>query len=136
MAKDYSELEAGYEFPPGKYRIDSSRVSIFLKAIGDTSPLYQETRFVPPMVVAALAMARLSDTISLPPGAIHVSQELSFLEAVTVDDNLTSYARLTRTQKRGKLHLLTVDLNVYDQSQRVVLTARTSFILPQPDDEQ
>ena len=136
MAEAYSQLEAGYEFPPGNYKLDAYRVSLFLKAVDDTSHLYQDNRLVPPMAVAALAMATLSKTISLPPGAIHVSQELSFVKAVSLDDSLTSYARLSRTQKRGKLHLITVDLNVRNQNQQTVLTSRTSFILSQPDDEQ
>jgi acyl dehydratase len=144
MAEAYSQLEVGYEFPPGNYKLDASKVALFLKAVDDTSPLYQDNRsalslskrLVPPMAVAALAMATLSNTISLPPGAIHVSQELSFVKTVSLDDNLTSYARLSRTQKRGKLHLITVDLNVRNQNQQTVLTGKTSFILPQPDDEQ
>jgi len=136
MAEAYSQLEAGYEFPPGNYRLDASKVALFLKAIDDTSHLYQDNRLVPPMAVAALAMATLSKTISLPPGAIHTSQELSFVKAVSLDESLTSYARLSRTQKRGKLHLITVDLNVRNQNQQTVLTGKTSFILPQPDDGQ
>ena len=137
MAEAYSQLEAGYEFPPGNYKLDASKVSLFLKAVGDTSPLYRDNnQLIPPMAVAALAMATLSNTISLPPGAIHVSQELSFVKAVSLDDSLTSYARLSRTQKRGKLHLITVDLNVRNQNQQTVLTGKTSFILPQPDDER
>ena len=136
MADTYSQLAAGYEFPPGNYKLDASRVSLFLKATGDTSHLYQHNRLVPPMAVAALAMATLSNTISLPPGAIHVSQELSFVKTVSLGDNLTSYAKLSRTQKRGKLHLIMVDLNVRNQNEQTVLTGRTGFILPQPDDEQ
>lgn len=136
MAETYSQLEAGYEFPPGNYKLDASKVSLFLKAIDDTSHLYQDNRLVPPMAVAALAMATLSKTISLPPGAIHISQELGFVKAVSLDESLTSYARLSRTQKRGKLHLITVDINVRNQNQQTVLTSKTSFILHQPDDGQ
>ena len=151
MAEAYSQLEAGYEFPPGNYKLDASKVALFLKAIGDTSRLYQDNRpalslpalslsnvskrLVPPMAVAALAMAALSNTISLPPGSIHVSQELSFVKAISTDDDLTSYAKISRTQKRGGLHLITVDLNVRNQDQQTVLTGKTSFILPRMEAE-
>jgi hypothetical protein len=136
VAETYSQLEAGYEFPPGNYRLDASRVSLFLEAVEDTSYPYQVNRLVPPMAVAALAMSALSNTISLPPGSIHVSQELSFVAAVNLDDSLTSYAKLSRTQKRGKLHLIAVDLTVRNQKQQTVLTGRTSFVLPQTDGEK
>ncbi|MEE8414623.1 MAG: MaoC family dehydratase N-terminal domain-containing protein [Dehalococcoidales bacterium] len=130
---DYSQIEAGYEFPPGNYKLDASTVSIFLKAVEDTSPLYQDTGLVPPMAVAASAMATLSRTISLPPGSIHISQELEFIDMVSLDDSLTSYARISRTQRRGKLHLLTVDIDVRNQHRKTVLTGKTSFILPLQD---
>jgi hypothetical protein len=94
----YSELEAGYEFPPGNYTLDAARVALFLKAVEDSSYQYLENGLVPPMAVAALAMAALSNTITLPPGSIHVSQEISFVQAVRVDEALTSYARLARAQ--------------------------------------
>ena len=132
MAETYSQLEAGYEFPPGNYTLDASKVTLFLKAVDDASHIYQDNKLVPPMAVAALAMATLSNTISLPPGSIHVSQELSFVKAVSLDANLTSYAKISRAQKRGKLHLISVDLDVRNQAQETVLTGKTSFILPQP----
>jgi len=136
VAETYSQLAAGYEFPPGNFRLDAEKVALFLKAVEDESYPYQDNTLVPPMAVAALAMATLSNTISLPPGSIHVSQELGFVAAVSQDDSLTSYAKISRAQKRGKLHLIAVDLNVRNQNQQIVLTGKTSFILPQPGGEQ
>ena len=144
MAGTYSQLEAGYEFPPGSFRLDASRVSLYLKAVQDKSYPYQENRpalspskgLIPPMAVAALALATLSNTISLPPGSIHVSQELGFVQAVSLDDSLTSYAKVSRAQKRGKLHLIAVDISVRNQDRQTVLTGKTSFILPQTEGKE
>ncbi|MFC1953710.1 MaoC family dehydratase N-terminal domain-containing protein [Chloroflexota bacterium] len=133
---DYSQIEAGYEFPPGDYKVDSSTASVFLEAVEYTGPLYQDTGLVPPMAVAASALATLSRTISLPPGSIHVSQELEFVTIVNVNDSLTSYTRVNRVQQRGKIHLLTVDFDVRNQYQKTVLTAKTSFILPREGDNR
>ena len=130
----YSQLEAGYEFSPSSYKLDASVVSTYLKAVEDTSRLYQDTKLVPPMAIAAYAMAALSKSISLPPGAIHVSQEFEFIDTVSVDDSLISYARVSRKQSRGKFHLLAIDLNVFNQNQKAVLAGKTSFILPEQDD--
>jgi len=127
---EYSQLEAGYEFPPSSYKLDSSMVAMYLKAVEDTSSLYQDTELVPPMAVAAYAMAALSESISLPSGTIHVSQELEFIDTVSIKDTITSYAKVSRKQSRGKFYLLTVDLNVFNQRQKAVLAGKTSFILP------
>ena len=129
---EYCQLKTGYEFPPSSYNLDSAIASSYLKAVEDTSNLYQDTYLVPPMAIAAYAMASLSEHISLPPGTIHVSQEFEFRSAVNINDPLTSYARVSRKQSRGEFHLLSVDLNVVDQNQKVVLTGKTSFILPAP----
>ena len=135
MADTFAQLEAGYEFPPGEFTLDASRISNYLKAIGDASYPYLDARLVPPMAVAALALATLSNTISLPPGSIHVSQEVAFSGVVRMDDRLTSYARISRAQKRGKLHLIAVDINVRNQAQQTVPTGKTSFVLPQAGGE-
>ena len=130
----YSQLEAGYEFPPSSYKLDSSIVATYLKAVEETSSLYQDSELVPPMAVAAYAMAALSESISLPPGTIHVSQEFEFMDAVSTKDTVTSYAKVSRRQDRGKFHLLTVYLNVFNQDQQKVLAGKTSFVLPKQDD--
>jgi len=132
---EYSQLEVGYEFPPSSYKLDSSMVTTYLKAVEDASALYQDTVLVPPMAIAAHAMASLSESISLPPGTIHVSQEFEFIDAVSINDTLISYAKVSRKQSRGKFHLLIVDLNVVNQNQKAVLTGKTSFILPEHSED-
>ena len=128
---EYSQLEAGYEFPPSSYKLDNSIVATYLKAVEDMSSLYQDTGLIPPMVIAAYAMAALSEGICLPPGAIHVSQEFEFINTANINDTFVSYARVSRKQRRGKFHLLVIDLNVSNQKQKAVLAGKTSFILPE-----
>lgn len=128
---EYSQLEAGYEFPPSRYKLDYSSVAAYLSAIEDASSLYQDTELVPPMAIAAYAMAALSESISLPSGTIHASQELEFMGTVDINDTLTSYAKVSRQQSRGKFHLLSINFNVFNQRQQSVLAGKTSFILPE-----
>jgi len=130
---EFQQLEAGYEFPPASYSLDSSIVATYLRAIEDTSSLYQTAGLVPPMAVAAYAMTTLSDSISLPPGTIHVSQELEFMSVVNVGDTITCSARVIRKQDRGRLRLMTVALDVLNQDQKKVLSGKTSFVLPEHD---
>jgi len=130
---EFRELEAGYEFPPSQYQLDSMVVATYLKAVGDEDGLYQDEKLVPPLAIAAYAMTALSQNIRLPSGTIHVSQELEFKATVNVGENLTSQARVARKQSRGKLHLMDIDLSVSNQRKSVVLTGKTSFILPEQD---
>jgi acyl dehydratase len=129
---EYHQLEAGYEFPPSRCQVDSSMVAAYLEAVEEPGTLYRDTDLVPPLAVAARVMAALSDSLSFPSGAIHVSQELEFIGTVSAGDTLSSYAKVSRKQDRGRLHLLTIDLDVFNQEKKPVLTGKTSFILPEP----
>jgi acyl dehydratase len=132
---DYRQLEVGYEFSPGHYRLEASTVSLYIEAVEETSPLYRGSGIAPPMAVAANAIKALSEDILLPEGAVHVSQELEFSDIVHVNDTITCYSRVSKKQVRGKLHLMTVDFNMLDQNRRTVLTGKTSFILPQNSED-
>lgn len=127
---EYRQLETGFEFPLSQYRLEPSTVAAYLRAVEETSALYHEPGLVPPTAIAAYAMAALAESIVLPPGTIHVSQELEFLNPVKVNDTITTHATVSRKQSRGKFHFLNVDLNVLNQQQEAVLLGRTSFILP------
>jgi acyl dehydratase len=127
----FNQLEPGYEFPPSSFKLDSAAVSAYIRAVEDTTSLYQGAALVPPLAVAALAMTALTEGISLPPGTIHVSQEFEFSATVTTDDTVTSFASVSRKHSRGKLHLLTVSFKVLNQKQQAVLAGKTSFILPE-----
>ena len=130
---EYHQLNTGFEFPPASYHLDSLMVADYIRVVAENSTLYQDTRLVPPMALAALTMAELSRSISLPAGTIHVSQELEFKNTVSTEDTLTSNAKVSRNLKRGNFQLLTIDLSVSNQDDRAVLTGKTDFILPSPD---
>jgi len=127
---DYNELNIGYEFPQASFHLDSATVSAYLKAVGESSTLYLNTGLVPPMAAIALAMAVLSRTISLPEGAIHVSQELELCHIITLKDTITSLAKVTKKLKSSKFHLLTIELHLHNQDNVEVLWGQTEFILP------
>ena len=133
---DYRQMEVGYEFPPTSYKLDVSMVSTYLKAVDETSQLYRDTELVPPMAIAAYAMAALSQGISLPQGTIHVNQELEFLDTVSVRDTITCQAKVSRRHDRGRLHLMTIDLDVFNQNQEKVLAGKVGFVLPEYDEDK
>ena len=132
---DYRQLEAGYEFPPASYRMDSSTVRAYLEAVEEESNLYGDSGLVPPMAIAAHALAALSKAVAFPAGAIHISQVVEFAGTVDTRDTITSRARVGRNQKRGRFHLLSIDLSACKDDDRVVFRGRTDFILPEPNED-
>jgi acyl dehydratase len=127
---DYYQLTVGFEFPPHSYTLDSSSVSLYLEAVKESSDLYRKENLVPPMAVTALAMASLAEELTMPPGTVHVSQELDFLKLVKVGDTITCYSKVSRKVDRGGLRLMNTDITILNQDQEKVLTGRIGFVLP------
>lgn len=130
---EFDQLEVGHEFPPVSYRLDKSMVAMFLGAVEETNSLYRDGELVPPMAVAARAMAALAECVSPPPGSIHISQELEFLDTLNTGETITCVARILRKQERGKLRIMIIGLDVFNQRQQKIAAAKTSFMLPVPD---
>jgi len=128
---DSSLLKVGHQFPSTSYQLDSSMVSDYLKAVDETSELYKSTNLVPPTAIVASAMSMLSESISFPPGAIHFHQELEFMDTVPIGETVTCQAKVSNREDRGKLHILTIELNICGQDRRPVLTGKTGFVLPE-----
>ena len=127
---DFEKIFNGYEFEPSVFSIDGESVDKYLNAVEGSKDIYEKNRTVPPMSIAALAMTAMAEGLSMPPGAIHVSQEITFSDPVMINENLTSYARVNRIVKRAKLHMLSIGINVVNDKKITVLEGETSFILP------
>jgi acyl dehydratase len=130
---EYYQLTAGFEFPPQSYVLDEAAVALYLEATQDTDILFQQEGLVPPMAVTAFAMSALSQSISMPSGTIHVSQELNFVKLVKVNDTITCLSKVSRKVERGGLRLMNTDITVINQNNETVLTGKVGFVLPEPE---
>ena len=127
---DYAELKNGYEFVPASFSLDDERVTKYLDAVEDQNVIYKELGIVPPMAVAALAMAAISSSLTLPGGTVHISQNLEFCNAARIGETLTSYAKINRKLARGKFHMITIGISVLNQNKVPVQAGEICFILP------
>jgi acyl dehydratase len=127
---NYYQLKPGFEFPAKKYKMDYETVSDYINSVGEKNEIYKNTGLVPPMALAALAMAAMAEGSSFPPGTVHVSQELEFSGTVYVGDTIECSGKVARRQDRGGLHLMTTELYVCNGTHDQVLTGKVGFILP------
>ncbi len=123
-------LTTGFCFPPVSYEINQDSVIAYLNAVDDKSKIYEENNCVPPMAVAALAIAAMGNQIELPAGSIHVSQEYSFNNLIRLGEHLTSYASVKRNIERSKLHILNIEIKIENEKKEVAISGETGFILP------
>ena len=127
----FEQLVVGYEFPPSSYELKVSVIAKYLEAVGkpnkQNSPAVE---FVPPMAIAAYTMTAVVQSLSLPPGSIHASQELEFFKLVPVGTTINCRGRVAQKLNRGKLHLLAIELDVQNQYQEKVLSGQATIIVP------
>ena len=127
---DIKELVLGFEFPPADIRISKATAEAYLGATGGDGEMFEASGTVPPMAIAALAMAEMGKAMALPAGTVHVSQEVTFHRPAGLDETLTSHATVTRRVERGRINMMNVGLRVVDGSDAPVMSGETSFLLP------
>jgi len=123
----YEELIPGYEFPPVNYEMSASLVSKYLKAVDG-----QGDGVVPPLAITACAIAAMAESLSLPPGAIaiHASQELEFFKLLPIGATIECHTRVARKITRGKMSMLILELDIFDQSKEKVQSGKATIALP------
>jgi len=121
----YEELSVGYEFPATSYELSSSLVTKYLEAVDNSG-----NNFVPPLAVAARAMTAMTQSLSLPPGTIHASQDFEFFKLVPIGSVVSCQAKVVRNLARGQMRMLVLELNVFDQKEQKVQSGKATIILP------
>ena len=122
-------LEKGHEFPPASFDLSEEWVDAYVASVGDEAIGALDGGFVPPMAVAALAIRALLEQASLPPGTLHVGQELAFTAPVRLGETLTVAARIASRGKRAGWALIAVELRVAGDD-RAVMTGRATLSFP------
>jgi acyl dehydratase len=122
----YEELISGYKFPPASYDLSVSLVSKYLEAVDGAG-----NGFVPPLAITALAIATMAGAIPLPPGtiAIHASQELEFFKLVPIGTTIECRIGVAQKIARGKMSMLILELEVFDQGKEKVQSGKTTIAL-------
>lgn len=123
----YEELTPGYKFPPATYELSASFVSKYLKAVDATGD-----GFVPPLAIAACAIAAMANSIPVPPGtvAIHASQDLEFYKPVPVGASIECQIGVAQKIARGKMGMLVLELEIFDEGKEKVQAGKATIALP------
>ncbi len=126
----YEDITAGYEFPAASYELNAGIIAKYLEAVDNQDNSGSSPEFVPPLSIAAYAVKASSSSLSLPPGSIHAAQELVFLKPVPVGSVITCRGKVAKKVNRGKMRLLILELNVFDQDGEKVQEGKATIILP------
>ena len=129
-AVDYANIDPGYVISSASYTYTPEDVEAYLAATEDDGHLYRDMKLVSPMAVAALAMGAISDSISFPDGAVHVSQQMEFYGQVKVSESVICTSKVLARRKRGPFNMLTLGIGIEGNDGSIVYSGKTTVLLP------
>lgn len=124
-----ASLQKGHEFPATEFELTSGWVGGYVAAVEDQAIEALGAGAVPPMAIAALSIRALLERAGLPPGAIHVGQELTLRSPVSIGERLSVTARIASRGERAGWVLMAVDLSVA-AGEDEVMSARAVVTFP------
>lgn len=130
MPPSLAALPKGHELPASTFELSPEWVREYVAAVEDRAIGALDEGLVPPMAVAALAVRSLLDAAELPPGAIHLGQEMTFLRPLRVGERLSASARVASRGERQGWVLMGIDLSVQDEGSTTVMTGRATLTAP------
>ena len=122
-------LPRGHELPPSAFELSPEWVGGYVAAVEDEAISLLGRELVPPMAVAALAVRALLQRAALPPGAVHIGQEMTFLRAARIGEKLSASARIVSRGERQGWLLMGIDLSV-DGDGGPVMEGRATLTMP------
>jgi acyl dehydratase len=122
-------LAKGHELPPSAFELSPDWVRQYVAAVEDEAIGLLAPDLVPPMAVAALAVRALLERAALPPGAVHIGQEIAFRRAARVGERLSASARVVSRGERQGWVLMGIDLSVEGEGGSV-MEGRATVTMP------
>ncbi len=82
------------------------------------------------MAVVALGARALFEGAALPPGAVHLGQEIDLLRPVREGERLSASARVVSRGERQGWVLTSIEMKVEDGDGEPVMTGRATLTMP------
>lgn len=129
-----SGLPKGHEFSPTTFELTAEYVHAYLASTGDTSAIYADAGFAPPLAVAARALGALLTFVELPAGSLHTGQEVDVQAGIAVPATLEWSGRIAQRSERGGLIISALEFQVSKAGETdAILTGRTTIMMPQKE---
>lgn len=129
MTISLTDLQAGHEFETVRFSLDADRVRAYLAATGDELTFYAEKGLAPPLAVAAFALGVLLETVSLPEGTLHISENLSFQAPLPIGAVVECRARLAQRSVRAGMVVSVLETEIC-LAEKPALVARATVMSP------
>lgn len=125
-----SSVVPGQELAQVNFDLDTSLIQEYLSVAGDRSEVYAGTDLVPYTAVAALGVRTVLGGLALPPGTVHVAQELVAHRTIACGQRVSCQAKVTQASHRKDGTFLVLEFAINDDAGQPVLDGRTTLLIP------
>jgi hypothetical protein len=127
MTVSLSALPKGHEFAETKFELTPEWVAEYRGAVEDQTG---DAVAVPPLGLATICLRELLGQTSLPEGAIHAGQELSFSISGEPAGVLVARARIASRGERQGWVLMSLEMMVDDEGGSTLVSGRATITFP------
>lgn len=131
MTLDFYAVRTGDLLPEFRFTITTDDVRSYVVATGEDSELWQD--HVPPLALASLSLASMTELLPLPPHAYHTSQEAEFIDLVPADTEVVGHAVIERRNERQGMIFTTLGFELSVEEAPVVRGRATVVVGPETD---
>ena len=123
-------LTAGQELEEVQVTLVASMVDEYIAVVDDQSKVCAEAGLVPMTALAAIGVRTLLTGLGLPPGAIHVAQELESHGAARVGQSVLCRARVSQVSQRRDASFAVLEFTLANTQGKSILEGRTTLLVP------
>ena len=109
--------------------VQNAREESRVAASGDDLALYEEAQVAPSLAVAAFALGALLESVSLPAGSLHASENVRFKAPVPIDAQVECRAVLVQRSVRGGYVVSVLESEIVHNG-NTAITARATVMSP------
>ncbi len=128
--RDLQHLSPGNTLLTSFLSFTWKEIEEYLAAVEDHQTLYWERQVVPPMALATRAIRELLSHLSLPPGSVHIAQDVEFVVPCSFGTALTLEGQLIQNTVRGPMRFLGITFEVRDSQGTAVLRGKSTVLVP------
>jgi len=127
MTVNLADLPKGHEFAETRFELTPEWAAEYRAAVEDQTNAPAD---LPPLALAAFSIRALLHQGALPEGAIHVSQELNFLNRGEMGGSAVARARVASRGERQGWVLMGIELAIEDEDGKSMMSGRATITFP------
>ncbi|MEE3381708.1 MAG: MaoC family dehydratase N-terminal domain-containing protein [Succiniclasticum sp.] len=131
MKVRFADVDLDKVYPEKEYVITEKKIREYLAAVGDTNPIYEEKKLVPPALAAVFTRWEELTDEELLDGTIHAGQAFHYMKPLHWGDKVILSGRVVEKAEKRGLKFVVREVEARTEAGEPAITSRITIILPE-----